>query len=85
MLPAATLKPAFVHAGEHLRPVLRLGATGSGLDAENGAPVVVRPGQQHFQFIRIDFSIEMDQFGISLSLDRILTGLWFGFAQFEEY
>ena len=35
-LVAAALRPAQVHAQEHLRPVLRLGAAGAGVDGDDG-------------------------------------------------
>jgi hypothetical protein len=36
-LEAAALAPAQVHAQQHLRPILGLGAAGTGLDVEKGA------------------------------------------------
>ena len=35
-LEAAALAPAQVHAQQHLRPVLRLGAAGAGVDRDDG-------------------------------------------------
>ena len=44
-LPTTGLEPAHVHAHEHLSPVVRVGATGPGVDRKYPAPVVVRSVQ----------------------------------------
>ena len=41
-LEAGPLRPAQVHAHEHLGPVLRLGAARSGVDGEDGVLLVLR-------------------------------------------
>ena len=40
------LRPAGVHAVEHLRPVLRLGPPGPGVELQNRVGLVIFPGQQ---------------------------------------
>ncbi len=44
-LVAAPLAPAHVHAQQHLRPVLGVGAAGAGLDVHDGVGAVGRAGQ----------------------------------------
>jgi hypothetical protein len=44
-LVAVSLRPAQVHAEQHLRPVLRLGAAGAGVDDDDGVLVVVGAGE----------------------------------------
>jgi hypothetical protein len=55
------------------------------VDGDSIAAAVVRSGQQHFQFIRFDFAIELGQLGIGLGLNGILPRLRFGLAQFQEH
>ncbi len=49
-LVAVTLTPAQVHAHEHLRPVLALGAAGTRIDFENGVHLVLVATQHVAQF-----------------------------------
>ena len=44
-LESAALAPAQVHAQEHLRPVLRLGAAGARMDRDDRVPPVVLPAE----------------------------------------
>ena len=46
---AVPLCPAGVHPVQHLRPVLRLGAAGTGVERQNGVVAVVLAGQQSRQ------------------------------------
>ncbi len=48
-LEAAPLGPARVHARQHLGPVLRLGATGAGVDLDIGVVGVGLAGQQRLE------------------------------------
>src|SRR5262249_51409989 len=48
-LPAASLGPALIHARKHLRPVLRLGAAGAGVDAEDAIALVMRAAEEDAQ------------------------------------
>ena len=47
---ALLLRPAQVHAQQHLRPVLRFGAARAGLDGHDGVQPVVFAGEQSFGF-----------------------------------
>ncbi len=49
-LEAARLGPAHVHALEHLRPVLRLGAAGASVDFHEGIAAIGLAGEQAFNF-----------------------------------
>jgi hypothetical protein len=44
-LEAAPLAPAQVHAQQHLRPVLRLGAAGAGLDVDEAVAAIHLAGE----------------------------------------
>ena len=50
-LVAATLAPALIHAQQHFRPVLRLGAAGAGVDFQEGVKLVGLAGEQAFDFL----------------------------------
>ena len=43
---AVAVRPHGVHAVEHLRPVLRLGAAGAGMEGQYGVVCIVLPGEQ---------------------------------------
>ena len=51
-LEAAPLRPAQVHPQHHLRPVLRVGATGAGVDLGDRVALVVLAGEQAAQLER---------------------------------
>src|SRR5512136_2951663 len=40
-MEAPSLRPPDVHPQQHLRPVLRLGATGTGVESHNRVPAIV--------------------------------------------
>ena len=40
------LRPAQIHAQKHLRPILRLGAAGAGLDGHDGVQAVALAGEK---------------------------------------
>ncbi|CCX38003.1 uncharacterized protein BN452_01915 [Clostridium sp. CAG:1013] len=46
---AVTLRPAVVHAEQHLRPVLGLRAAGTGVEGQNSVILIVFPGEQSGQ------------------------------------
>ena len=81
-LEAPALRPAQVHAQQHLGPVLGLGAAGAGMDGDDGVFVVVFPTQHHLQFqtpqglfLSLEFIVHFGQGG--------LVGLFLG--QFQEH
>ena len=45
-LEAVLVRPLHIHAVEHLRPVLRLGAARAGVEGQNGVAVIVLAGEQ---------------------------------------
>ena len=51
---AAALGPAQVHAQQHLRPVLRLGAAGARVDGEDGVAVVVLAAEHQLELELVD-------------------------------
>ena len=53
-LEAVALRPAVVHAEQHLGPVLRFGAAGARVERENRVLAVVLAGQQRRQAHRLD-------------------------------
>ena len=46
MPPVSPLQIAQVHSEQHLRPVLGIDASGTGMDGDDGRPVVVRPEEE---------------------------------------
>lgn len=46
---ALAFYPAIVHTEEHIGPVLRLGASGSGMDGQDGISMIIGPGEQGFE------------------------------------
>ena len=63
---AFPLGPPRVHAHEHLRPVLRLGAARAGADLELRVAEVVRTGQQRSQSERLDLLRRAPRFALDL-------------------
>ena len=73
------LRPAGVHAVEHLGPVLGLGAAGAGVKGQNGAVAVVLPGEQrghpgflHLFLQRLEAGLQLVQ---QLRVVRLLAHL----------
>ncbi len=60
------LGPAQIHAQQHLRPILALGAAGPGMHGDNGALGVVLAGEEHLGFQLLQ------QFRVGLQLLRDL-------------
>ena len=56
---AVALGPAGVHAVEHLRPVLGLGAAGAGVEGEDGVVGVILAGEQGGQTALADLLLEL--------------------------
>ena len=50
----APLCPAKIHPKQHVRPVLRFGAAGSGMDSHDGIAQIIFAGEQAFGFQAID-------------------------------
>lgn len=53
--------PLHIHAIKHLRPVLRLGSAGTGMEGQNGVAVVVLAGQERSKarFLHAAFQIDI--------------------------
>ena len=73
------LRPAGVHAVEHLGPVLGLGAAGAGVEGQNGAVAVVLSGEQrghpgflHLFLQRLEAGLQLVQ---QLRVVRLLAHL----------
>jgi hypothetical protein len=60
-LEAVLLSPPQIHAHQHLGPVLRLRAAGSGMNVDDGIQPVVFTGQQNFRFDAIHECLEVFQ------------------------
>ena len=58
-LEAVLLRPARVHAQQHLRPVLALGAAGAGMDFEIGIELVGLAREQRFQLAPGDLLLQV--------------------------
>ena len=68
-LEAVALGPAQVHAQQHLRPVLALGAAGAGVDGDDGAAVIVLAREQHGGFEMIHQAAQLFDFAGQLGGD----------------
>ena len=80
-LEAVLLGPARVHAQQHLRPVLALGAAGAGMDFEIGIELVGLARQQRFQLAPRDLLLQ--------GLQRLLgfgddAGIVLGLAELDH-
>ena len=82
---AVRLRPAAVHTEQHLRPVLRLGAAGAGVEGQNGVVVVVLAVEHRHQLQLVDgFFDSVDRFlalgcqrGVVFLLDHQQQGFCF--------
>src|SRR3546814_18271245 len=71
LVRSVLLGPANVHAQQHLRPVLRLGAAGAGVDLEVAVVGVGLAGQQAFELALGDARLQ----GVELALRLVEAGL----------
>jgi len=78
-LIAMPLRPAQIHAQQHLRPVLAFGAAGAGMNDEDGAFGIVFAGHEHggFQLVQplaegahLLFQIAGDVFAFTRQLEQ---------------
>ncbi len=79
------LAVAQVHAQEHLRPILRLGAAGAGMDRHDRVAPVVRPGELQLEIERLEVRLEAveESDGVAVDLafglaDQLVPGLELG-------
>ena len=72
---------AQVHALEHARPVLRLGAAGAGLDLDEAVVGVHRVAEHAAELERLDRALQLDQVGLD-RLEGVVVVL--GLGEFEE-
>src|SRR5262249_2153624 len=72
-LVAAPLGPARVHAEQHLRPVLGLGAAGPGVDREDGVLPVVVPGPDDRQLEVLELLAEALEARLDLGLEALVA------------
>src|SRR5437660_1324076 len=70
---ALALRPAHVHAHQHLGPVLRIGAAGAGVDAHQGRVVGVRAREQEIDLLSAQVGLQ--GFQLSRQLAPQETGL----------
>ena len=70
-LEAVLLAPAQIHAQQHLRPILRLGAAGARLDVQERAVRVHLAGEHALEFELLDVALER----ADVALDRLRGGL----------
>ena len=61
------LRPAQVHAQEHLRPVSSVDAAGLGADGDDGVTLVVFARQQRAHLEGVDLFAEIAEFGFGLA------------------
>ena len=80
-LEAVSLGPARVHAQQHLRPVLALGAAGAGMHFEIGIETIGLARQQRLELAPRHFLLEGLQRGFSLGDDARIA---LGFAELDH-
>ena len=68
-LVAALLRPADVHAEQHLGPVLRFGASGTGMDLEEAVVAVRLARQQALQLAPLRFVAGCGKRGLRLAVE----------------
>ena len=74
-LEAAALEPAQVHAQQHLRPVLALGAAGAGVDGDDGAALVVLAAEETRLFAALQVLLEGGDAGHELLEELVVDGV----------
>ena len=74
---APLLRPADVHAQQHLGPVLRFGAAGPGMDLEEAVVAVGLAREQALQLAPLRFLAGLGKRGFRLAVD-LLVGLLVG-------
>ena len=67
--PAATLAVAQVHAQQHLRPILRLGAAGARVNGDDRIAIIVLAGELHRQLDRVDLLLELADERFDIGID----------------
>ena len=78
---AVALRPAGVHAVEHLRPVLRLGAARAGVDGEYGVVRVVLAGEQRGKAHLLQRRLEGGEVALQLVEHAVVVLLYGHLAQ----
>ena len=77
-LEAAALGPAQVHAQQHLRPVLGVGAAGAGVDGDDGVAGVVLTAEQPRLFQLVQPPLDRGQLGRQLARHLLVLGRHLG-------
>ena len=72
-LVVAPLRPAHIHALQHLRPVLALGAAGAGVDLHIGVVGVGLAGEQRFHLALVRFGPELLQRRLGFRDDALVA------------
>ena len=70
-LEAAALRPAQVHAQQHLGPVLRLGAAGAGMNRDDGVLAIVLAAEHLLDLAGLHFLVERVERLRELGVDRL--------------
>src|SRR5271165_4510212 len=70
-LEALPLSPAQIHAQEHVGPILRLGAAGSGMDGDDGVAGVVLAGEQCLGFETVEQLAQRADFALQVGVDAL--------------
>ncbi len=70
-LEAAALRPAQVHAQQHLGPVLRLGAAGARMNRDDGVLAIVLAAEHLLDLAGLHFLVERVERLRELGVDRL--------------
>ena len=79
-LEAALLGPLHLHAQDHLRPVLGVGAAGAGVDGDERVAVVVAPGEQALLLEHLQAALDGRELALELGLDLLVLARHLGEA-----
>src|SRR5262249_20159694 len=75
---AVLLRPARVHAQQHLCPVAGVGAAGPGLDAQEGVGGVLRAAHHRPELELLEAGLGLGQLALQLGLEALVLGGQFG-------
>ena len=70
-LVAALLRPSEIHAHQHFRPVLGLGAAGAGMDVDDGIQPIVFAGEKQLRFNLLNKGARFGKGGFQLRFDGL--------------
>lgn len=74
--------PTGIHTQQDIRPILRFGAAGAGVQFQKGIVAVRFAAEQRFQFAFLDLTAQIFQRGFSFVQNGLIV---FAFRQFQQF